>query len=186
MLPIILNGTDYNIPDRWDEITLSQLIQFRTLTDEINAVRVLSILTGLDYDILNNFKSDGFDTVINALGFLGEPFNEFELPRKESITIRGKVIPVITKPDLEKIGQKLMMQGYVNRCVKNKVPHCTMIAMVVAIYYAPKLREDGLFKEADLDVLITEIEQMRVVDVYPEASFFLSGLITYVQPKQEN
>lgn len=178
MIEIKLEGTPYQIPNSWDEVTVRQYDELSRHAEKPNPVRVLSVLTGLDYDTLNNFDCGGFEVnVMPALSFLGSPFELSTLPRKTHIKIRGVAIPVITDPGRERIGQKLLMttllspEGELTKTIPE------IMADVVANYYAPKIHPDGKWVEEHVAEIRSDIYESLVVDIVPECNFFLLGYI---------
>src|SRR5688572_23595934 len=110
MIDIQIEKVIFSIPGSWDEVTVKQYSEMVKYAGDIDPVRMLSILTELDYDSLNNMDCSGFfEKVLPALIWTREPMDIATLPRKKEITIDGKPVKVIEYPGKESIGQKLKM-----------------------------------------------------------------------------
>lgn len=184
MITIQIKQTQYDIPTQWSEVTLRQYIQLTRYADKLNPVRLLSIVTGIPYDDISNLPCDEFSIkVMPEMNFINEDINVFGLHRKKELTINGTKVKVIRDAGQERFGQKLYMQQVVTNGVDNKVNHNELVAPVVANYYAPYLHPQNKWDDKHVKEVEAYIYDMPMVDVYPEADFFLRGYIRYVIPK---
>lgn len=186
MITIQIKETQYNIPTKWEEVTLRQYIQLVRWGDKLNPVRLLSIVTGIKYEDISNLPCDEFSIkVMPDMEFLGTDMNVFGLHRKKELTINGTTVKVIYDAGQERFGQKLYMQQVVTNGVENKVNHNELVAPVVANYYAPYLHPQGKWDDKHVKEVENYIYDMPMVEVYPEADFFLRGYIRYAKPKEK-
>lgn len=184
MITIQINKTKYDIPTKWEEVTVQQYIDIMLNVNELSPVKLLSILTRIDFDILNNFTCDAFSIeAMPLMDWLGEPFNPRNSLRPMSITINGKKIKTIQDAGQERFGQKLFMQQMVTKAIENNAPHVSLIAPVLACYYAPYLHQENKWIESHVKEVEQMIMKLPIVVAYPEADFFLSGYIKY-KPKK--
>jgi hypothetical protein len=61
MIPIKIGSISAQLPTSWDEVTLGQYIEMAKHSDDLSIIRLLSILSGVDYLILLNVNADTFD-----------------------------------------------------------------------------------------------------------------------------
>jgi len=182
MIKVIINKTEYLLPSSWAEVTVEQYINIvnASQVDSLNSVMLLSILTGISYDTLNNFDCSQFDSdVVPELTWVGEPFDPFKQKRAKVLHIGDKLVEPILFPAKERIGQKLLMQQLVNAAISNGADHTSLVVPAVACYYSPYLHPQQKFDEAHMETVKKLVEKMPIVEAYPEANFFLSGYIRF-------
>lgn len=184
MLTIKINDYEYQIPTSWSEITVKQYHELMLHGDDMNHVRLLSIFTGLTYDVLVNMPCDEFLVkAVPEMEFTSKEFNPFHLPRKKTITIGGKELRIILDPTKERFGQKLYMQQLVTNAIANKANHITIVPASLACYYAPYLREDNKWDEKHVAEVEAMVWNMSIAEAFPEADFFLRGYMRYAPKK---
>jgi predicted secreted protein len=184
MVTIKINNYEYPIPTKWEEVTLRQYIELATYIYDINHIRMLSIMTGLDYDVLCNFPCDDFQLkVIPEMNFLSEELDVLSIKRASKLHIGDFIFDVIRDPSKERLGQKLFMQQITESAVQNKLPHHTLIAPVIANYYAPFVHPDKKWEEQHIKEFEQLVLDMPLMEAYPEADFFLTGYLTYSRKK---
>jgi hypothetical protein len=165
-------------------VTLKQFIELADNSSKLDGVRLLSIFTGLSYDILANSPVDSFDLlVLPELNFLKEEIDFFSLQRAQRIEIGQYSFEKITDPAREKLGQKLFLQQLINNAMQNNSPHYNLIAPTIACYYAPYLHPEKKWDEAQVKEFEKQVLNMPVVQAYPEANFFLRGYIKWLPKK---
>ncbi len=155
-------------PDRWSEVTVAHFINPHFLSGD--SISLLSALSGIERNTLLNSKEDIAGQLMRMVGFLSidaEGFNIKGLPK--TFRLRGVECLVPKDIELERVGQKIMLQ---DAMVKHKFIY-SAIPEAIAIYLQPSLNE-GVFDDAQLEDLIEEVKLLKIVDVYPIASFFLS------------
>lgn len=187
MTSLTINGINYdNIATRWSELTLRQYCQLTANKEEIakadnfSHARMISILTGIDYDALMNTDCSQFATnVLPAIDFIEQDIDVFSLKRKSEIKIGATVVKTIVEPKSERLGQKLYIEQLVEKAIKEKTNLCDIVAKVVACYYAPIINDDEVWKEKKVDELTDVINDSLLIEVFPEANFFLTGCIEY-------
>jgi len=74
------------IPTRWEEVTFKQYIDIQNAGDDY--VKLLSVFTGMDHDIIRKSSVASIDVVLSALSFIYTPM-PMELPEK----IMGYQVP---------------------------------------------------------------------------------------------
>lgn len=186
MVEIKIEGTPYRIPAVWSEVTLAQYRDMVRNREDLSPERLLSILTGIEYDLLMNVDASKFTEkkIFDRLLFVKTRVNFIEMPRPKNLVFGDKTIPVIEDPKREKLGQKLKLQQIMNRAHEKQLDFPEIAAEVLATYYAPKFDLNQLWKEEKVAELIPVIEKMPVTVVLPEANFFLRGFITRSKRKE--
>lgn len=185
MITIQIANKEYEIPTEWNEVTLQQYKTLAHYTDRLDQARVLSILTGIEYKEICNLPCDEFQLkVIPEISFFNEPFDPLTQKRAKELHLDKYVITPILDPTKERFGQKLYMQQLVNSAIEQKTSHINLVAPVVACYYAPIIHPEKKWDEQHVKEVETLVLQMKVVEAYPEADFFLRGYIKYAPKKK--
>lgn len=184
MVTIKINNHEYDIPTSWNDITLKQYINLATYVDDINHIRLLSIFTGIEYDVLANFPCDDFQIkVIPEMIFLQEELDILTIKRAKVLHIGEYEFEPILDPSKERLGQKLFMQQITEVAVKQSYPHYSLVAPIIANYYAPFVHPQKKWDEKHIKHFEKLVLDMPLFEAYPEADFFLSGYLTYSTKK---
>lgn len=180
MIPVKIADIKTNIPTSWDEITLGQYIDLVNYKDDLGVIRLLSIVSGVSYNVLLNIDSDKFDErILDTMEFIKEPINIHDFKDSDEIKINGKVIKV-PNPSTQTIGQKLLMQSKVRIAQGNNTMHAELVCDAVAIYLQPLI--DGTeFDDSRIEEIKRIVYSLPLVDVYPVGSFFLRGWLTFLR-----
>ena len=159
-------------PNCWEEVTVGHFINPYFLSGD--SVSLLSSLSGIERNKLLNTVED-IEGPLNRMvkfiqedpeGFKGEFTNEFEF--------RGKKLKVPLNIEVERMGQKIMLQ---DAMVKHQSSIYEAIPDAVAIYLQPEIN-DGVFDDSQLEGMKEEILELKIADVFPIASFFLTKFNT--------
>lgn len=175
MIPLLLGEQKFNLPISWEEITIKQWLDLREI-DFTDICSILAVLTGIDRDIWfsSTEVSDIEQNVIPQLEFLADPIDLTKVPLPKTVTIGGKQIEVPTDIGLKTYGQKIIFQRemlkYADAGGDFKIE---FMPRALAIYLCPEEK----FTDAAAIEYQKEVEQMKVVEAYPVACFFLSRLL---------
>lgn len=184
MVTIQINNYSYDIPTNWTEVTLRQYIELATYIGDMSHIRLLSIFTNIDYDVLCNFPCDDFKIkVIPEMAFLSEAIDVLTIKRASKLHIGSYEFEPILDPSKERLGQKLFMQQITENAVTKNLPHYSLVAPVIANYYAPFVHPLKKWDEKHIAEFEQLVLNMPLVEAYPEASFFLTGWLTYSTKK---
>jgi hypothetical protein len=187
MINVVIDNVTYPLPTSWSEVTVSQYRSIIAAGEKLDTVMLLSILTGIGYEVLNNLDCSQFDSdVVPELTWIGEPFDPFKLKRAKVLRIGDRKVEPIIFPNKERLGQKLLMQQIVNEAIVSGADHASLITPVVACYYAPYLHRQNKYEEAHVESVKKLVDAMPLVEAYPEANFFLSGYVRYSKTKQKS
>jgi hypothetical protein len=116
---------------------------------------------------------------------VGNLFEVTTARRQTKIKIGKYTVETIIDVMGERLGQKLMMQRMVNDAIKNNAKYSTLIAPVLACYYAPHLHPEKKFSESHVKEVEQLILKMPVEQAYPEANFFLRGYLKPLKLKRK-
>lgn len=184
MIPVIIEEKKINLPSTWQEVTLGQYIDMINYRDELNTIRLLSIMSGVSYAKLMNIDESKFDyRIMEAMDFLLTPIDVYELKDVESITINGKEINI---PDPSKctIGQKLLMQQMTRVAQVQETLHAELIATSCAIYLQPVI-DNKPFDDSRLEEIKKIVYTLPLVEIYPVGSFFLNGWLRFLKSSSQ-
>ncbi len=181
MIAVKINDQKMSLPDKWEEVTTMQYMHMVRHSSDLNPVRLLSILIGMDYDTLQQVDSTGIDlSVLNMITFIGNDIDFKSLPVPDRIKIGEKEVDVPKDIRRETLGQKLMMQTFLNGLSERKAPIIEVIPFAIATYLSPGYYEKP-YDDNRAQQLIPLIEQCPVMITHPLGYFFLNRWRMYVE-----
>jgi hypothetical protein len=155
------------VPSSWEELTVKQ---WAALRPENRDLEIVSILSGIDLEILENTKGDLSPVVEMVYKALADmPSDLKDLPR-QAITIMGKRVAFPKNLDFTRYGQKALTKNLLRDAEDMRA----IIADVFAIYAQPSI--DGKFDSNNLEPIKKAIEAMPIIQVLPWVIFFLKRL----------
>ena len=174
MIHFTLESHKYKLPTNWTEITIATYQRMVTVQDgDLSPLRILAALSGADYQALADSKADLAMHTREALTFwAAEVPNFLKLPLRDKYSFRGKFYDRPKNIELERMGQKIMLQQKMQEA--KDVNQC--LAFAIALYMQPIL-DDDKFDEKRIPELEQEVLAMKVLDLYPLALFFSQNLI---------
>lgn len=181
MLSITINKVVFNIAENISELCTFQYCELNKHRDNLNTVRLLSILTGIDYTVLNNSDCSKFEPILALLKFddKAKPLQGIECP--DVVVIDKKEIKVVKEIGQETFGQKVFAQEVVNSMIAERVDKVEALVKVAAIYLQPQI--DGSFDDTKAREFEKKLMELPITDVYPIGNFFLSKYVSYLKPK---
>lgn len=174
------------IPDKWEEVTVKQYVEMSN--HDLTPLRLLSIFTGIDYELISNCEAKGFDpTIMSMMKFIekGIDFDSLKMP--ETLTVDGKECAIPKTLMRETLGQKFRSLHLIDEASQKKSSIVNLISEIVAIYLHPYYYETPSDKRYDdklSDQMIPLIDNCKIVDVYPVAYFFLTAYKIFERMKQ--
>lgn len=168
MLKFVFDKKTIKVPNHWDEVTVEHFINPFFLSG--NSLSLLSVLSGIEKGALINSTEDITPHLYKMVNFVNEEPQGYKKALPEEFELRGQKLTIPKDIEVERVGQKIMLQDAVFKYeyVYQAIPEA------IAIYMAPQLN-DGVFDDAMIEPLAEEVKQLRIVDVYPIADFFLSS-----------
>lgn len=161
---------EVNAPTEWSEVSVDIFCNPFFLSRD--SISLLSALSGIERTTLLNSKEDITPQLLKMTRFINEDPEGFQRKEKpKTFKLRGKDCVVPLDIEMERVGQKILFQ---DSLVKHKFIY-EGIPEAIAIYLIPELTEDGQFDDSMVDEVAEEVRQLKIVDVFPVASFFLSS-----------
>ena len=158
-----------NAPDCWDDVLVKHFVNPMFLSGD--SIGLLSSLSGIDRKTLLNSKEDIAGQLTRMVEFIRLNVNGFKMKEKpERFKLMGVDCLVPKDIELERVGQKIMFQ---NAMAKHKFIY-EGIPEAIAIYLAPELN-NGEFDDEKLPEIEEAVMELRIVDVFPIADFFLNS-----------
>lgn len=156
-------------PDCWEDVLVRHFINPMFLSGD--SLGFLSALSGIDRKTLLNSKEDIVGQLTRMVAFAGVNPEGFKMKKKpERFKLMGVDCLIPKDIELERVGQKIMFQ---NAMVKHKFIY-EGIPEAIAIYLAPELN-NGEFDDALLPEIEEAVMELKIVDVFPIADFFLNS-----------
>lgn len=184
MVTIKVNGKSIDIPSSWDDVTVQQYREMDRCSHELNSARLLSILAGIDYDILINFDCSQFDEkVLMHLDFMHEIPDWENLPKPTHLTIGGVQYKVPESIQSTTWFQRTMMKTLAVEGVEKSMRMTELIAPALTYMMQPVL--DGKVNDKRFEEVQMIMDKLPIKQAYPLASFFLSTYLIY-SPKKAN
>lgn len=184
MIPVTIKGQKLELANRWEDVTIHQYRQLYLFRKELNPARVLSILSGINYIEILNYRMDAFEKdIMPLLTFIGKDIDLDKLMLPTGFHWRGNIwMPLKRSLRSETWGQKIVLQQRINQAVEKAEPMLDLLSYAMAMYYQPEI--DGpLFDDKKAVALIKEFEQCKVVEIYPIACFFLRKYVRSLRKK---
>lgn len=179
MIPFKINGTKYNIPTRWEDVSYTHYIE---LIKSPNALpHYISIFTRIPVETLQKAELKNLERIALALSFLTMP------PKYE-----GKPTPMVgpyTMPKdvtLQSLGQFEDLRGLLTKLPEDR----TTIESTVAIaelyleacaIYVQKIK-DGSYDYYKVPDVMRELRAYSCIEITQTGAFFLFKPVTSLQP----
>lgn len=171
MIRFKVNSKTVNVPTAWDELTFSQYLQILDLKDDY--LQVVSILTGIDYEILKKAEINGLESLIAATSFLSE------IPDFDHVTTKvGPYnLPVNDKGlfniQLESLAQFEDMRAVMKGAIDSPKAMIECYVKFVALY-VQKVRD----KEYDSQKALLMVDEVKT---WPAKEVITAGAFFYVK-----
>ena len=183
-MDLVINGTEYYVPKKWNEINLKRYISFITTysdeaTDAEKELHLISTLLGVSTDIIGKAKKNVIDKVVEELKGL------VEQPANENLVLEFEIdgIEYGFNPNLS----ELKLKEFVD--LDNRLDNGWQdMHRVMAILYRPVVKrhkEKYEIEEYDFRTAAKRgdifLEELSVDIVNAAASFFLSIVMDYIK-----
>lgn len=183
-MDLVINGKEYYVPKKWNEINLKRYISFITTysdeaTDAEKELHLISTLLGVSTDIIGKAKKSVIDKVVEELKGL------VEQPANENLVLEFEIdgIEYGFNPNLS----ELKLKEFVD--LDNRLGNGWQdMDRVMAILYRPVVKrhkEKYEIEEYDYRTAAKRadifLEELSVDIVNAAASFFLSIVMDYIK-----
>jgi hypothetical protein len=169
-LKIKFENASLQVPDCWEEVKVGHFIKPEFLSGDV--VGLLAALVGVEKHVLMNSTDNIEADLQKMVQFYIEDPKGYSKGTVKPFRVMGKTVKIPKDIELERLGQKILFAAAIG---KYKFTY-EAIPEAVAIYIIPSLTEDGNFDDAMLEEVTEAVKQLRIVDVYPVADFFLNSL----------
>ncbi len=160
-------------PDSWDEVTLKQFNQLRSLPEEATTIDVLIILADAPEHLtgLNDPLADA--EIMKGLGFLASIPDFLALPAPEVVILRGAKVRVPENIGLETYGQKLAVDELLKEITDTgaSINPYTAAIPLISVY----LSERPFVDLEQARALMQEVEKMKATEALALSAFFLTN-----------
>jgi len=168
-----LNGEPIKITDSWEKTTLAQYI--RIMKCKNDTAELLSIITGLEYDLLKKANIKGLDKLLYASSFIN---THPVIPTKVE-KIGGFKLPLNHKGifdiQFESLAQFEDMRTVMDATDTKDATAITESYAKYCAFYLQKLR-DGEYDGGKALAMVPEIMEYPALEVISAGSFFLVRL----------
>lgn len=172
MITFKIQGSKYQLPTSWGDVTYQQYIALLTLPDSL--LHQINLFTKIGLDILFTAELRNLEKIADALMFINTPF----APKEGPTTLIGKYY---TPKDvtIESLGQFEDLRGLLKRVPKDikenidsQVLYCELCLEACAIY-CQKVR-DGKYDANKVGEVKDELRNESCIEIIQSGSFFLS------------
>lgn len=181
----IINEQYIDIPAIWEDLTLQQFLRIIE-TKKMDAIEMMSIVTGFSREYCCNIPDHAINHIINNLYFLTQPapdFSKWKKPKEIFINDKWCIVPTDLKK--ETWGQKVMAQQEVNAMIEGKMNTYAPIPYLLAVYLYPLATEDKSYTEDKIRAFIPNIMRMKITDALPIGTFFLNSCLPSLKWNQK-
>ncbi len=170
-----------DFPTRWQDLKYSTFLKLYTdwaNDDPDDLLKLLTILTGVPYEIWYNAVGDVNKDILPRLDFLKDaPAIELE-PVPTEIKIGDKVVKVPKEINTETYGQYLTLRKAAAKASGTENDLLKVIPTAVAVYTYCQYYETKKIDENKLKEYIETISELPLYDVYPLGRFFFLKFIS--------
>lgn len=172
MIGVQIGDFTYQCPTSWDECTVRQFMKLKDWTDG-DFIRLVSILTGVDYEIIAACNNMDIDTkLVPHMEWLEKPFPK-SAERKTRVRVQGKMYDVPTDLAKYSFAQKIRLTERVAEEIKSTGSTVGCIPIAFAIYFQPIVTGQKFSTDAAVKFTDDVVMDCSVTDVVPVANFFL-------------
>lgn len=181
----VINEQVIDIPAIWEDLTLAQFLRIIE-TKKMDAIEMMSIVTGFSREYCYNIPEHAIDHVVNNLYFLTQPppdFTKWKMPTE--ILINDVFCKVPTDLKKETWGQKIMAQQEVNAMIEGKMNTYAPIPYLLSVYLYSSATGDKEYTDEKIRAFIPTIMRMNITDALPTGTFFLNNCLPSLKWKQK-
>jgi hypothetical protein len=178
MIKAKVNGVEYQIPTKWQEVTFKQ---FMLLEETNEPDEIISIASGIPLDIIKQADEAALSKIAIVLGFLRVKLNPNGYSPPKELQLKEFTVPVVQDIREKSFGQKLHFNE-VMKAAGQELLHA--LPEIVAIYAQPFF--DGPDFELDkCEALIPLLEDVFFVDLYSAAFAYIEQLTQILEDEEK-
>jgi hypothetical protein len=170
MIPFKINGSKYQIPTDWNDVSFKQYVRLLILPDTL--LHKIHLFTGIDIDLLQKAKFNNLEKINLALSFINlQP----KLDGKPSAMVGPYYLP--KDPTVESLGQFEDLRALVLRIpkeLKTVEDHLKLadLYLEACAIYCQKVR-DGEYDSGKVPKMKEQLENYSCTEIINTGSFFL-------------
>lgn len=168
MKSIKIDGVKYNLPETWLDVTFEQYIKIQEVDEKTKlkkSIAILSILSGIEIEILNDLPLDMLNKFVGFLDFVSQ---EIPTEKKKCLIINDIEHEYLGSLEKISIGQYADIDFEINQ---ERTPLRTL-SYILPILYLPKGKE---YNSAYSESVVNDFLNLPVTDVFGVIGFFLSN-----------
>jgi hypothetical protein len=158
-----------NIKSSWDEVTFKEFLDIETDTKSISAIRLFSVLSNIDYELLANSK---YDKLLEQLATVTQFYYQHEdwdkMPPPETLTIYGEEHTLPQNLEKLTLGQRVLL----SQLYRDGNLHTTMNKAVAIMMFEKVHGKYTAESQSKMEALETEIMGCKALEVYGAGQFF--------------
>lgn len=173
MIKFKAKNINYQIPSSWSEVTYSQ---WKRLIDTDNDLEIISILSGMEIDIVTRLDDKSLYNISRLLSFVGVELDvkKYEAPETLTIKLNHKDIRIDLIKDIKEktFGQKIYLQELLKE-YNDDIFSCMID--IILIYSQPQI-DNSDFNIDRIEELRYSFEDLFLVDLYSTAMSYINQL----------
>lgn len=174
------NDKVFYIPSSWSEVTFKQ---WKDLIHSNNEMEMLSILSGLEIDIINRIKESDLIKLSVCISFVKHPLKIENYSAPGKIVINKNVsIPLITDIGEQSFGQKV----YFHELLKSGSDNIIELLPELILTYGQPYIDKSDFDLNRLIELVPSFDNIFFVDLYATALNYIEQLNAIIEIEKEH
>ncbi len=149
MVKITVNDVEYNVPTKWEDITVQQQIEITEVANRDETFRnlhMISTYTGIPLELVKKMNINQFKSVLNLMKFLAEPIENKVV---SSFTFNGKTYQVADSLLKGETQDFLSIEGILKKYKDNQSKALPYIIAIVAKQQGETLDSFDVHKRAE-------------------------------------
>lgn len=171
MVTFKLSGKKYDFPSQWEDVTYNLYVAMLSTKDLAD---VLSVLTGIETEVIRNAEIKNLDAISTALAFMNKPP---DFSKRTAMLNDIKMPKVITAEslaqfqDVEHTRERLPGKPTEEYTIEDHKLTASLYLRAAAIYYCKA--KFGKYDSGMLDGIEEELQKASCTEVISIGSFFL-------------
>ncbi len=156
------------VPEKWEEITVKQFMALENLTDPLE---IMAEIMEVDLTYIQNTTTNLTPAMNRIINIFNNKPPDLESRKAEGFGFQGELVKLPRNIDKMLFGQMIQINGLLEDGVNKN------LVKIMGIAIQPVM--DGEFIEKKQAHYETLIEQLPIIDLWPELFFFAKRLRKY-------
>lgn len=186
MIPCTINGNKYQLPTKWEEVTMKSYRKLYVLIKQsdgkVKPLQFLSAFTGIDYLLLQNMDSEqAVKTIMPLLKFAEDWVKEKEIKVPDFVIMPnefGNDMRVEVPKNIQSEPAGMYLDSLSLQMSSQEKDIIEIATDIIAIYlqekYYKEYSGDERYDDKKVEILKPLIDELPCTTVLPIASFFLT------------